>query len=368
MSNRQNKTPKAVSRMNLAKQATKPKIQKKSQTGRALAPISGALSSVPSAYGKVTRTAGPRTRYLPNGDIIVAHREYVADIKATTGSPSTFQSTSYSLNPGQPSTFPWLSSIAGRFESYLFEDLCLLFETEAPSSLGGSVILSIDYDASDVAPLTKQVAMSYRNAVRSAPWEPCKHVSLREDLQKNKSYYVRPAGLPANTDIKTYDVGNLFVCTQNVTTASAVCGELYVEYVVRLITPITEPNSTQSGSIFASSGMTGSIQYGTAYTIAGGLVMTPSTTNLTVTGFIIGQEYSFAQVVNGTGLGSGVPSYTGATGITGYSIANTATTFVITFATFTANASTITFGSMVTASTITANDVTIALMGGSPGF
>lgn len=177
---------------------------------------------------------------MRNGDCRISHREYIADIVAGTGSPSVFTVQSLPVNPGQVSTFQWLSRIAANFESYQFSKLKFDYATEAPSSLGGTLVLSLDYDASDPAPISKQQAMAYRSSVRSAPWAPCQHASIGEDLKKGKSNFVRPGAQPANTDIKTYDIGNLYVISQGVTTASAVLGELWVEYDVLLMTPVFE--------------------------------------------------------------------------------------------------------------------------------
>lgn len=177
----------------------------------------------------------------PNGDAHIKHREYIADILAGMGTPTPFDLTAVAINPGQAATFPWLSKIAANYESYVFDSLKFCYETEAPSSLGGTLVLTVDYDASDSAPVSKAQAMTYRSAVRSAPWTACEHISLGEDLHKSKTYYVRPGAQPPSTDIKTYDVGNLFVISQGVTTSQATMGELYVEYSVRLLTPVYEP-------------------------------------------------------------------------------------------------------------------------------
>jgi len=249
----------------------------------------GPMQSAPAAQARVIKTRGPRMTSMRNGDCRVVHREYIQDITANTGSPSNFQATQFALNPGQVATFPWLSSVAKNFESYRFKKLKFCYETEAPSSLGGSAVLSIDYDATDAAPTTKQQAMAYRNAVRSAPWEPSCHTSDIEDLNKQKSYFVRPGPQPPNTDIKTYDTGNMFVCTQNVTTASAVCGELYVEYDVELLTPVYENSVATSGTMAAAAGTVASpLLAGVA---AGAIGISQALTIMTLTGLVVGQEY-----------------------------------------------------------------------------
>jgi len=228
---------------------------------------------------------------MRNGDCRIVHREFIQDVVAGAGTPSVFNDVSLPVNPGQTTTFPWLSSIAGRFESYQFRKLKFCYETEAPSSLGGTLVLSLDYDASDPSPTSKQQALAYRNAVRSAPWTTCCHSSDLEDLSKQKSQFVRPAGQPVGTDIKMYDTGNLNVISQGVTTAGATLGELYVEYDVLLMTPVLE-NFSQSG--FAGSAASAAL--GAALiapiTFGGSLPITLSGPTATVSGAQIGAEYS----------------------------------------------------------------------------
>ncbi len=225
------------------------------------------------------KTQAPKIVTLRNGDCEIVMREYIADIiAASTG--ANFNLTQFAINPGQASMFPWLSKIAQNFESYKFKKLKFCYETEAPSSLGGTLVMAVDYDASDVAPANKQQALAYRGSVRSAPWTPCCHTSVGEDLSKQKSYFVRPGSVPANSDIKLYDVGNLNVITQGISTNSATCGELYVEYAVKLMTPLYEV-IPQSSTLMSTSGvssmaapLTGAVNLGqliSSFTSAGAI-------------------------------------------------------------------------------------------------
>jgi len=321
---------------------------------------SGSMSkAAPVARTRIVKTGTPKMMTMRNGDCLIAHREYIQDITANTGSPSTFQATQFALNPGQVATFPWLSNVAKNFESYRFKKLKFHYETEAPSSLGGSLVQSIDYDATDAAPLTKQQAMAYRNAVRSAPWEPCCHTSAREDMAKQKSYFVRAGALPVGTDIKMYDTGNLFVCTQNVTTASAVCGELYVEYEVELLTPIWENLSGTSGVLYAAgtTGQSSAAPFGTSPVVGVGQIQLSSAGALVVavTGLVVGQEYAVSAFEAGTvitgpiAVGSSV-GLTYKSGGSGFPAAATSSQLVETY-TATATSATITLTNAATSVT-----------------
>lgn len=190
------------------------------------------VRSVPAAMGSLKITGRPKTEPVGSqGDCRIVHREYLGDVPMA----ASFQSNKYAINPGLARTFPWLSTVANRYESYRFNRLRFCFETSCSSTQTGSVLLIPDYDAIDAAPLDKIQALSYRNSARAQAWLSFCQESSREDLNKQKSYFVRPGANPAGTDIRLFDVGNMFLCVQGSDTNTV--GELWVEYDVHLMTP-----------------------------------------------------------------------------------------------------------------------------------
>jgi len=264
-------------------------------------PKSEVKSSVAAAYNRNVKTTRPKMTTLPNGDCVITHTEYVAEVVAGTGTPSPFTSTSYPINPGQAGTFLWLSKIAANYESYVFEKLRFRYETEASSSLGGSAILMVDYDAADPAPLNKQAAMAYRGTVRTVPWSATVHNSLREDLAKNKTNFVRPTLQPGGTDIKSYDIGNLFVISQGVATSAAVLGELHVDYTIRLMTPtsVLLPTTIFGGATFGANTQTAANPMGIAPTFNAGFLGV-TLNNASVFGLATPGTYIFTADLTGT--------------------------------------------------------------------
>jgi hypothetical protein len=93
--------------------------------------------------------------------------------------------------------------------------------------------------------------------------------------------FVRTSALAANLDLKTYDVGNLWIASSG--GAGVVAGELYVSYEIELMTPQT----AASGSSLSTTVMTGASSisktaiFGAAPTFVGGL-LTGSVTNTLV--------------------------------------------------------------------------------------
>lgn len=193
----------------------------------------GAKSSAPVATTKIVRTPAPRMeRSTKNGDVRVRHREFIADIPGSVA----FAVNTFNVNPGLSSIFPWLSLQAPQYESYRIERLHFEFQTMSSTATPGTVMAAIDYDPGDTAPTTKTQLAAYRHFVRSAPWKDFTHTSLREDLNKRSSYFVRTGPVTANQDVKLYDIGNLYIATVGQADTSVV-GELYVEYDIKLMTP-----------------------------------------------------------------------------------------------------------------------------------
>jgi hypothetical protein len=325
----------------------------------------GVMRSAPVQMSRQFKTGRPDMQTMRNGDCRIVHREYITDIiGAATG--ANFNNTQFSINPGQSLVFQWLSKIAQNFESYHFRKLKFDYETEAPSSLGGTLVLAVDYDASDQAPLTKQQMLAFRGSVRSAPWTPCQHTSMREDLSKLKSHFVRAGSNPANTDIKFYDVGVLNVATQGITSNTATCGELYVEYDIDLMTPLYEPVPSSS-TYTASANLTAAEPLGAAGTlVSGGLAMVVgnngTNSTLTISNAQVGSEYLLSIAAVGTVISAAVEanSSTGATQVTLTSAFNAAATVSVIQQTFKATATTIVLVISGTATTITNVDLVFA--------
>lgn len=195
--------------------------------------------SRPTIQGRVRRSIAPTVTRLRNGDCRISHREYISEMG---GSAAAFTTTKYSVNPGLPTSFPWLSSVANQYESYRFVKLAFFFETEVSTATAGSIMLGVDYDASDPAPVSKVQLMDYRGSVRCPTWSECALHCLPEDLHKQKSHFVRSGALSANQDVKLYDVANFWPSAIGQAVTSSV-GELYVEYDVELYTPQLNPDA-----------------------------------------------------------------------------------------------------------------------------
>ncbi len=195
--------------------------------------------SVAAAYASGQRTRAPRVT-TSRDSVRIVHRELVASVVGTT---AFTVARAFALNPGLATSFPWLATQAQAWERYKFNSLRFEYYTRTGSSTPGSVMLVPDYDAADAAPISEQVASSYEDVTEDAPWKDiC--CSLRSSALHalGPTKFVRTGALPANLDIKTYDAGNLFLCTIDGTAVN--WGKLWVEYDITLMTPQLNPGGS----------------------------------------------------------------------------------------------------------------------------
>jgi len=196
------------------------------------------LSAKPFGMGAQNRTVGPR-RYKR-----VENDEFVATI-LSAGTGANFANTAYPVNPGNATTFPWLSGEAQQWEKYYFEYLEFYFEHDvsafANAGTTGKVIISFDYDAADSPPTTKSQMLDTEPHADGMPNEDFGIFMEPDDLSgRTDLHYVRLAGLPGGADIRLYDVGNLNIATQGITGNSTELGELHVRYACVFEVPVLE--------------------------------------------------------------------------------------------------------------------------------
>jgi hypothetical protein len=163
----------------------------------------------------------------PDGTVEISHRTFLQPVD----NELDFSTVGFPCNPGMSGSFPWLSKIARRYEEYRFKRLRYEFRSVASSATPGVVMMSFDYDAADAAPATKS------EQAQTIPNSEC-NVWMNNDLSvptSSQFRYVRAGTLAANLDVKTYDMGNLWLSTSYGN--NVVGGELYVEYTVELRKP-----------------------------------------------------------------------------------------------------------------------------------
>jgi len=185
------------------------------------------VSAAPVAFATRRTGAAPKMITKPDGTIEVSHRAFLQPVDNNIN----YTVTGIPCNPGMSGSFPWLSKIARRYEEYRFKKLRYEFRSVAASSTSGVVMMSFDFDAADAAPSSKG------EQAQTVPNTEC-NVWMNNELNvpANPQFrYVRAGTLAANLDVKTYDMGNLWLSTSYGN--NVVGGELYVEYTVELRKP-----------------------------------------------------------------------------------------------------------------------------------
>jgi len=174
-----------------------------------------------------------------NRQQVIEEDEYITDVNGSTA----FATYQFAVNPGQSASFPWLSTVASKFEKYRFEYLEFYYKPQvspyATNGQAGKVILSLDFDASDNPPTTKTQVESTHPHEDGMPFEVVSLVVDPTECTREDAWFVRPGSVPGGADIKTYDVGVLSVSTYN-NAATTNVGELRVKYHVRLWIPVQE--------------------------------------------------------------------------------------------------------------------------------
>jgi len=207
--------------------------------------------------------------------VIVRHKEYLADIySAATGSPSAFSIQSFPLNPGVELTFPWLCNIARNYQEYTIRGMIFHIESTSGESVAaanttlGSVMMCTNYRATSAAPTSKIELLNEFFSSDAKPSESFCH-PIECDPRENpyNVQYVRSSAVPAGEDLKTYDLGTMYVATQGMQANNVNLGELWVSYEVELRKPKATALVGAGTTSFVSS-LAGSYATGTAFATA----------------------------------------------------------------------------------------------------
>lgn len=207
----------------------------------------------------------------------VRHREYLFDL-AVPATPTAFNNTTLTVNPGDSYTFPWLASLAVQYQQYKFNGLIFEFKTLSSDITAGgalgSVIMASNYDVVQPSFADKIQMENSQYAVSGKP--SCSQIHTMECLPSataNNLYYVRntgPTSIPAQ-DNRFYDLANFQIATSGLPgTTNTVLGELWVSYDVSLYKPIIN-EALEGGTVVGVSPSSGAL-FGVNPTVVGDFV------------------------------------------------------------------------------------------------
>ena len=197
----------------------------------------GRPQMVGAAVSRRIQSTAPRITRTARG-MRIQHRELV--VPTIAGATTFTVQNRLALNPGLAATFPWLAPQAIQWQEYTCHALRAEYIPIAPTSKAGDVIISPDYDASDPTPTTElQISDNY-DTVEDSCWRDIE-VNLTPSAMHpiGPRKYVRPCAIAG--DIKTYDVGALFVAVNNEADTTSV-GKMWLEYDFEFFVPQNSPS------------------------------------------------------------------------------------------------------------------------------
>lgn len=208
-------------------------VQKRSRNVRA-----------PVAMTSVNRQQPPRSVGSNRGDRIV-HSELIGNVSGSIAFEIAF---ALAINPGLNASFPWLSVQASRWQQYRFHRLHFRYVNRTSTLKIGSIMMATEYNAATAAPADEAALLAMRDAVDGSPWTSLDHkVDTSSMNSLGSRRYIRTTNVPG--DIKTYDVGTLYLASKGQTDTAEV-GKLFVDYDVELFNPVIA-NPTLQPKCFA---------------------------------------------------------------------------------------------------------------------
>jgi len=244
-------TPQAVGRFLAARLPGKRNKAKRQALARRVLQ-GGMTTSAPVAYNVAVKKSAPKFRSA-QGKYIVSNREFVTEVTGNT----VFAVTEFTTQPGLATSFPWLSQIANTHQRYHVRKLTYTYVPLAATSERGRVILAFAIDPLDQTPISKSELFQYPTSTESSIWSTNKLVV--NPMSRNDTLFTR-AGIVDDTDIKTYDLGKLFVGASNTADDTTKIGEIFVDYEIELSVPkpakcpasLTEVTITVATQLFGS--------------------------------------------------------------------------------------------------------------------
>lgn len=203
--------------------------------------------------GGVLTTGVPKFVSNTSRNVRIQHRECFGAVSSPTNAIN-FNSSTYSINPGNEVLFPWLSSIASNYEKYKIHGAVVYFESSssdyAASGALGNVIIATNYNSAEI-PWSDDISMlNSEFAVAGKP-----SFNLAHPLECSPLYggqddylYVRDAAAISGSttvDPRLYDFGLLQVATRGLSAAVGTeLGRLWVTYDIEFVRPLINPSGS----------------------------------------------------------------------------------------------------------------------------
>lgn len=194
----------------------------------------------------------PVVRNTNKGEATVLnHREFLGDLLTGDNTPSLFKLQSFALNPGNGSLFPFLASIAQKFQEYELRgcliELKTLCSDYAQNMSLGSVFMAADYNTLSIAPVSKQQLENMEYASSSKP-SSSMIMPIECDPRNNTAthLYVATNSDYQGGDKRLFDLCNVYIGSQGCPTPDTPIAEIWITYEVALYKPIITEDTLPS--------------------------------------------------------------------------------------------------------------------------
>lgn len=175
-----------------------------------------------------------------NRSLRVHQTEVIGRVSANStwfpGWNDKYSVATFPINPANPKTFPWLSYIARLYDKYRFYGLRFIYVNSVSTQTEGNLMMSLDYDTLDAAPANLIEASQLAKYKVSPLYCPCDFsIPVNHPGNSNWLYTFDLSATTNTVDLKTYNLGNVFLSLDGVPQDGKDYGYLAVEYDVELL-------------------------------------------------------------------------------------------------------------------------------------
>jgi len=227
----------------------------------AISPFAGKIASTIIGSGdykisKNTLSVGPMPSF-GNANVRIKYREFLGNIVSgpVTSGVSDFTAAQFPLNPGQRSTFPWLSQFALNYEKYRFHGLVFNYVSTSGNALNstntalGQVLIATDYDVLDASFTDERQMMATLFSNYGVPSNNLLHaVECAPKTTATEWFFVRSGEPQSSEDQRLDDLGRTTVATSGLQAANVTVGGLWVAYDVEFSNPSIIASGVADGS------------------------------------------------------------------------------------------------------------------------
>lgn len=170
----------------------------------------------------------------PHGGNVFHGCEYLGDL-ISSGTQGAFSIQNFPINPALETTFPKLSQFLVNYDQYVIEGMYFEFRSMSADSLNstntalGQVIMACNYNVLQPIYKSKQEMEEYEGGTSVVPSQSLKYFIECDRAQSPMDIlYTRQGAIPANADLRMYDLGNMQIATNGLQGQNVNLGEIWV--------------------------------------------------------------------------------------------------------------------------------------------